>query len=249
MKAHQKKAKTLAGVSTARWAAYAAAGVASAAAGATSAEAVIHVVDVNEAFDAPLPANDVSHSSIPPGDRIGFYNITGSAYFGVRNRAYSLGDSRAAGVGVANVAIFGASGNFNGFAANGYDYPSKLAAGANIAELPFATVLFPSFNHGTLAFGQGGPHSQWSGKGQGFVGFEFNTGAGEQYGWASITMTEGAPLNGFTLNSYAYGDPGDTVLAGQVPEPGSLALLAAGGAGLLAWRKRRARAAKEKLAA
>lgn len=161
MNTRYKKSRTLAGVSTARWTAYAAAGLASAVTGATSAEAIIHVVGVNEAFDAPLPANDTSHSSVPPGDRIGFYNITGSAYLGVRNRVYSLGDSRAARVGIANFGMFYAAGNFNGFAANGYQYVSKLAAGANIAALPFAPLLSAYFNHGTLAFGQGGPHSQW----------------------------------------------------------------------------------------
>ena len=53
---------------------------------------------------------------------------------------------------------------------------------------------------------------------------------------------DGAPGNTFTLVDYAYGDVGDGITAGQVPETGSLALLALGGVGLVAWRKRRAKA-------
>ena len=235
MKTHQKKPQTLSGVSTGRWTAYAAAGMASAAMGVGSAEAVIHVVNVNEAFDAPPASMDVSHSGEPPGDINHFFNLMGSASFGVRNRNFS-GTS----FGIANFAmVYGGSGKFNGLSVVGKSgtlYVSKLAAGANIAALPFAPVLYPSFNAGYLAAGKAGvyPNMQWSEKGQGYAGFEFNVGNGEQYGWASITMNQGGPNNGFILNSYAYGDPGDTVLAGQVPEPGSLALLA--------WRKRRAQA-------
>jgi MYXO-CTERM domain-containing protein len=54
----------------------------------------------------------------------------------------------------------------------------------------------------------------------------------------------------FLLVDYAYADPGEPIRAGQtasnemVPEEGSLGWLALGAAGLLAWRKRRSRAAR-----
>ena len=41
---------------------------------------------------------------------------------------------------------------------------------------------------------------------------------------------------------YGWGDPGETIFAGQrpnIPEPGSLGLLAFGAIGLMAWRKNR----------
>jgi len=92
----------------------------------------------------------------------------------------------------------------------------------------------------TYYFGAG----QFRAPGQGFVGFKFNTGAGDQYGWVRVRMN-GYPDNSFAVVDYAYGDPGEVVRAGQrrslssSPHLESLGGLALGAAGLLAWRRRR----------
>ena len=79
------------------------------------------------------------------------------------------------------------------------------------------------------------------------LGFRFNRGDGYQYGWARI-KTSGDPLYKLILVDYAWADPGESLQTGQVhsadktarvTDRGSLGLLALGGAGLLAWRKRR----------
>ena len=80
-------------------------------------------------------------------------------------------------------------------------------------------------------------------RGSGLVGFKFNNGAGDQYGWVRVKML-GGRKNMFWVIDYAYGDPGDRVLAGQTganasaPELESLGGLALGAARLLAWRRR-----------
>jgi hypothetical protein len=77
-----------------------------------------------------------------------------------------------------------------------------------------------------------------------FMGVEFlNASSNPLFGWIRIT---GGPTAGFpaTIVDWAYDDSGAGILtgAGLVPEPSSLALgcLAAGAAGLVAWRKRKA---------
>jgi hypothetical protein len=76
------------------------------------------------------------------------------------------------------------------------------------------------------------------------VGFKFNNGAGDQYGWVRVRM-RGASRNNGLLIDFAYGDPGEKVVAGQmesnnsVPGLESLGGLALGAAGLLAWRRKR----------
>ena len=77
--------------------------------------------------------------------------------------------------------------------------------------------------------------------GFGLVGFKFNNGAGDRYGWVRVKMLGGLK-NTFEVVDYAYGDPGDVVKAGQktdhsAPELESLGGLALGAAGLLAWRR------------
>ena len=90
-----------------------------------------------------------------------------------------------------------------------------------------------------------GARGQFQAPGQAFIGFKFNTGAGEQYGWVRVRMN-GSPENSFAIVDYAYGDPGEVVKAGQKrsrassPDLESLGGLALGAAGLLAWRRRRA---------
>jgi hypothetical protein len=133
----------------------------------------------------------------------------------------------------------GGSAFFNisapGAAVRGGASISRLQPGNVISAGPFAGGSGPL---ATYYFGAG----QFRAPGQGFVGFKFNTGAGDQYGWARVRMN-GFPDNSFAVVDYAYGDPGEVVKAGQKrshsPDLESLGALALGATGLLAWRRRR----------
>jgi hypothetical protein len=216
-----------------RWVAYAAAGAASAAV-AGAARADIHYFAPMEVFHAGPGANVTD-----------FFALGALDSFALRHAQFSGSGS---GHGFAGFVIFG-NGQFNGNANGNYRYPYKLLSGANISAMPFVsnrpgTMPGQKF-FATLASQSFFGRSQWLAAGTGYVGFRFNDGGGFQYGWARIKMDSGAPLNNFTLVSYAYGDLGTPVVAGQtaVPEPGSLGLLAIGAAGVLLWRRQRAKAA------
>lgn len=81
----------------------------------------------------------------------------------------------------------------------------------------------------------------------GYFGFRFafaNVANQYYYGWASLTIDELAPGQGFRIGEAFYQTtPNQPITLGAVPvpvpEPSSMALLAAGAAGVAAWRARR----------
>jgi len=70
-----------------------------------------------------------------------------------------------------------------------------------------------------------------------YVGVEFSIEEAVHYGWIQVTV--GGIGNGGVIHDWAYNTvPGEMILAGQVPEPSTWALLIGGGT-FLFWRCRR----------
>ena len=217
-------------VSTSRWLAYAAAGAATALAGTQSAEAEIHYsgrinVKVTGSHTFPLdpagPANLVFWH-----DYYYYCRYTSSCTIWARSAMFGLNQGSPAG-------FF--SGRFGSV--------SRLYRGDAISARPFsagANILAAYYaDRGQFQVGD-----------VGFIGFKFNNGSGDQYGWARIRIGVSSHLNVVWLMDYAYADPGESIRAGEKPshemvtDEGSLGWLAAGAVGLLAWRKSRSRLAR-----
>lgn len=121
---------------------------------------------------------------------------------------------------------------------------------SNVAALSFGSLIGTGDN-----FGSGGKlvaydtvnsdvDGDWSATGaSNYLGFYFTGPDGIQYGWADISTTATATTSSFEILSYAYEtNPGMSISAGQtseLPEPSSLVMLALGGAGLIALRRRK----------
>jgi MYXO-CTERM domain-containing protein len=227
-----------------RWAAYATAGVASSFISANSAEATIHYSGlINQDFRG-CDAHRATFQLDQPGDFIRlrhdvficYKDYGGGGYFGVRGLA-----------GASFAGLYPPSCNNLADLAS----VSRLERGNLISNRPFVRgesgILATNAVHCGTA---GDDAGQFDGEGIGYIGFKFNNGSGDQYGWVRIWMSRGINENdNFRLIDYAYGDVGEPIRAGQtssnemVPEEGSLGWLALGAAGLVAWRKRRSQAA------
>ena len=228
MKTTRQQTRKSNSISYGRWAAYTAAAAASTFAAATSAEAAIHYSGL---INQKLAQHD--HASFPLGSDGGMLVFR---HFPV---AYGSSSDR---FGAAYLSVDAPSGAVQGmFTHNNHEVSASKLKQRDL----ISAGSFPGY-FGILA-GESffnAPAGQFRDPGYGLVGFKFNNGSGDQYGWARIKMF-GYPKFRFTVVDYAYGDPGDRVLAGQKsdgsgPDLESLGGLALGAAGLVAWRRRRA---------
>lgn len=139
-----------------------------------------------------------------------------------------------------------------GLNSSGYNYPARLAAGANIGpSAAFITLAGTGFAaQGSLANGTTGfPNSAWQNDSTpGFLGIRFTIGGTPVYGWLQISVaaaTAGQP-RAITLISGAFETNGTAITAGAgaIPEPTTtVGLLALGATGLLAHRRAKRRQA------
>src|SRR5262245_33952118 len=75
----------------------------------------------------------------------------------------------------------------------------------------------------------------------GFLGVRFTTAAGIRYGWIEAEVrpaTSAASTGGIFFFRAAYEDIGGPINAGQVPEPGTIGMLALGAVGILGRRRK-----------
>ena len=237
-----------------RWAGYATAALASGFTFslAESAEAEIHYSGpINQEVPSGwcyftswyyTPGSCQGDGFVLPLGNVGFIWVYHQIFTSCYARCYPYGGSAFLGISAPGAAVRGVGASV-----------SRLLPGDLISAGQFGGgyVLASSLRQS----GQGG---QFQAPGPAAVGFKFNTGAGEQYGWVRVRMG-GFPGNTFGVVDYAVGDPGEVVKAGQkrshtptpTPTPTStprhspadlesLGGLALGAAGLLAWRRRRA---------
>ena len=236
-KALRRKAITIA---NSRWTTYAVAGAATSLAGLATAEAEIHYSGpVNFRFRGTL----FHQFPLDNGASLSFHRI-----------------DEGGGQGYAKINIPNSIGDFAGTAIGyegSYLYAARLRSRVQVSQLPLRnscdTISSTVRCFGAIIGLEGGGSGNFQEPGRGFIGFVFNAGAGNEYGWARI-KTGGAPSYNFILLDYAWADPGDAIQTGQkksvatgqaVSKSGSLGLLATGATGLKVWRQHKAAAAPQ----
>lgn len=137
------------------------------------------------------------------------------------------------GVPYQGLSVFG-NGQVVGFNAGPYNYAyvSNLTEGALID----ATTVGPTF-FGSMASPLNA-NSQFDNADEGYIGLSFGTSPNIRYGWIRVGIDNSSAS--FTIEDWAYeSEVGVGIRAGQIPEPGTLGLLAAGAAGVAAMRRRK----------
>ncbi len=194
--------------------AYSLAAGAAASVAATSADAAIQYSGLQDLAIAQFSSQQL--------------NLDGDAYNDILLKNYVFGGGNYQGLYV-NFAPGKAVGFFSGFG-----YASALEAGNLIDASTTSGGPFQA----SMAYGVNNPNAEFNNVDGAFIGVEFPINAMSHFGWIRVSIDNAAGT--FVVNDWAYNDvPGEGLVAGQIPEPGTLGLLAAGAAGLAAMRRRR----------
>ena len=144
---------------------------------------------------------------------------------------------------------------------NSYSSPRKFSAMSSVGSAENwagSTNSEAVFNQGqNILISSNVPSGTWSGSENGTIGFRLKKGGDVHYGWLRVELVDPTTPQGSSQGSsyfadglsdqvkivdWAYESTPNTPI--PVPEPSGLAMLAAGAAGLGAWRKRREQAKK-----
>ncbi len=115
-----------------------------------------------------------------------------------------------------------------------------------VDNIPLGTVIDASWSYGrTSSIETTGATAFNLSSSNNVVGFRFlNEGTSTyNFGWARFSLAATSSGQPRLLVEYAYDNMGNSIMAGQVPEPSTFALLgvmAAGALGVRTWRKRKA---------
>lgn len=182
------------------------------------------------------------------------YGSTGQLYINLETKAVASGRNPVPGW---DVNPFVNSPNFFIYTPVKNELVRAASAPANsgdIAKLTAGTTTSSSSNfvNYTGGFMNNNSVGDWTGAGTGYVGFKIShagiNSGNPVFGWMQVSKAaSGTPTSdptGITIIDWAYEDTGAAIAAGAtgVPEPTSLALLAAGAMGLLVRRSRAASA-------
>jgi hypothetical protein len=201
VKTNGTRSRKPAAITNSRWLAYATAGAASAFTCANSAEATIHYSGLVHEYFGSGCSRSARFQLDQPGDSIrlrhslefcGTGSYGGTAHFGVVGRA---------GNGVA--------GFYNMCPSAHVASVSNLKRGAFISRRPFL-ARESGLLAGLRSYCSGGSVGQFDPGDVGFIGFRFDNGSGDQYGWVRVQFVNREPIDhDFWLVDYAYADPGE----------------------------------------
>lgn len=128
---------------------------------------------------------------------------------------------------------------FNPSAPAGGVYVQRTGGGAT-ANLPAGTLIDGASLYGGSAAATTGATPHLLNSDQNLIGFRFQDETAQcvKYGWFRVSLSGTLAAQPRTLVEYAYENECGVGIAAGVPEPGSLALLAMGAAGMLIRRRK-----------